>query len=110
MPEGENKRIRRTPQQIAEAIDVQIEELKGSIPKYEEKKKAAIAEYDKKIGSIHNKIKALEEKKKTVLMPKSERKPRQTKKRKIENLLKQAQKAGMKPEDIAARLGLNVEE
>ncbi len=68
MPEEENevmqeegkKRIRRTPEQIAESIDAEIEDLKESIQKVDEKKKAAIAEFDRKIESYKDKIKKLE--------------------------------------------------
>jgi len=113
MPEGEAKRVRRTPQQLAEALDEQISKLKANIPEYEAKKQAVIDEYDKKIETVHAKIKSLEEKKAAILAPKparKTRKPRMTKKKKMEAILKQAQKAGKTPEEIAEALGIDLGE
>ena len=50
----------------------------------------------------------VEAKKAEILAPKK-RKPRKTKKQKLEAILKQAQKAGLKPEEIAERLGVTLE-
>ena len=54
----------------------------------------------------------LESKKAAILAPKpkTKRKPRKTKKQMIQNIMRQAQKAGMKPQEIAERLGLPIEE
>jgi len=99
------KRIRRSPEQLAEAIDAQIAEMEDSILEIEEKKQTAVVNFDKKIEAVQAKISGLQEKKKVLLNPKA-RKPRMTKKRKMETLLKQAQKAGLTPEAIAEMLGL----
>ena len=77
---------------------------------YEEKKQAAIDEFDKKIEAVRAKIKELEEKKKAILAPKPARKPRMTKKQKLEAILKQAQKSGKTPEEIAEALGVSLGE
>ncbi len=113
MPESEVKRVRRTPQQLAEAVDVQISKQEASISEYEAKKQTAINEFDKKIEAARAKIKNLEEKKAAILAPKPARKirkPRMTKKKKMEAILKQVQKAGKTPEEIAAALGIDLGE
>jgi len=108
MSEFEHKRVRRSPQELAEAADVQIQELEELIPELEERKQAAINEFDRKIDKLYNRIEKLQERKKALLGPKPARKPRKTKKQKIEELLKKAQKAGMKPEQIAEALGVDL--
>ena len=110
MEEHQAKRIRRTPQQIADDIDVKIQELNKAIEGIEEKKAAAIADFNAKIEAKQQMISSLEEKKKAVLAPPKTRKPRLTKKQKIASLLKKAEKSGMKPEEIAERLGLSENE
>ncbi len=109
MSEAEKKRIRRSPEQRAAELDDKMKELTASIAELEEKKQAEIAAIDEKIASVQARIKALEEKKAGILAPKK-RKPRRTKKQKLEAILKEAQKAGLKPEDIAERLGVTIEE
>ena len=52
----------------------------------------------------------MEQRKKEILAPKPPRKPRKTKKQKIAEIVKQAQKSGMKPEQIAEALGVNIED
>ncbi len=113
MPESEAKRVRRTPQQLAEAVIEQISKQEANISEYEARKQAAIDEFDKKIETARAKIKGLEEKKAALLAPKparKARKPRMTKKKKMEAILKKAQKAGKTPEEIAEALGLDLEE
>ena len=46
---SEEKRVRRTPEQIAADLDVQIEKLKDSILELENKKAASATEFDNKI-------------------------------------------------------------
>lgn len=108
MPESSAKRIRRTPQQLAEAVDEQIRKQEAAITELEGKKQAAAKEYDEKIEAVRTKIKGLEDKKAAILAPKPARKPRMTKKQKMEAILKQAQKAGKTPEQIAEALGLDL--
>ena len=94
MPEG--KRVRRTPQQMAQDLDAQMEKLNASIAELEEKKTASAAVFDGKIAAVREKIKKLEAKKKDVLAPKK-RKTRKTKAQQIKDLVRKAQKAGLKP-------------
>ena len=54
-------------------------------------------------------MKVLEEKKAAIFAPKSKRKVRKTKKQKIQDILKQAQKAGMNLQEIAECLGIDFE-
>lgn len=107
MPEG--KRVRRTPQQMAQDLDAQMEKLNASIAELEEKKAASAAVFDGKIAAVRGKIKKLEAKKKDVLTPKK-RKTRKTKAQQIKDLVRKAQKAGLKPDEIASRLGISMEE
>ena len=110
MSESSAKRVRRTPEQLAEAVDEQIRKQEAIISEHEAKKQAAIDEYDAKIEAVRAKIKNLEEKKKTILAPKPARKPRMTKKQKMEAILKQAQRSGKTPEEIAEALGVQLGE
>ena len=110
MPENETKRTRRTPQELAAAVDEKIQALEESITVIEEKKQAAMTDFDSKIEAVRVKIAGLEEKKAAILAPKPPRKPRKTKKQKIADILKKAQKSGMKPDEIAAALGIEMEE
>lgn len=109
MAEVENRRKRRSPEEMAAALDEQIKKLEQSVSELEAKKQASADEFDKKIDAVRTRITALQEKKKEILTPKH-RKPRITKKQKLAAILKQAQKNGMKPEEIAAALGVNIEE
>lgn len=108
MSENSAKRVRRTPEQLAEAVDEQIRKQEAVITELEGKKQAAVKEYDEKIEAVRTKIKGLEDKKAAILAPKPARKPRMTKKQKMEAILKQAQKAGKTPEQIAEALGLDL--
>ena len=102
---SEGKRIRRTPEQIVADLDVQIKKLKDSILELENKKAAAVTEFDNKIAAVKEKIAKLEAKKKDVLTPKK-RKPRKSKAEQIKLLVRQAQKSGMKLDEIADKLGM----
>ena len=57
-------------------------------------------------GSSKSSEEQLEQQKKDILAPKPPRKPRKTKKQKIQELIQSASKSGLKPEEIAERLGL----
>lgn len=111
-PETEKKRTRRSVEERAAEVDAKIEAVNHSITELEAKKQAAIASYDEKIAAAQERIQSLESKKAAILAPKpkTKRKPRKTKKQMIQNIMKQAQKAGMKPQEIAERLGLPIEE
>lgn len=106
MDEQKVKRIRRTPQQMADQIDIKIQKLDQDLESLEAKRAAANAEFDAKAAAIKEKIEALEQKKADILSPKPPRKPRKTKKQKIQEIIKLANKSGLKPEEIAERLGL----
>ena len=106
---SEEKRIRRTPEQIAADLDIQIEKLKNSILELESKKAFSVTEFDNKIAAVQEKTIKLENKKKDVLTPKK-RKPRKSKAEQIKLLVKQAQKSGMKLDEIADKLGMTLPE
>ncbi len=103
----QKKRIRRTPEQLAEEIDGKIQKLNEDLETLAAKRDAANQEFDVKETAVKERIAALEQKKKDILNPKPPRKPRKTKKQKIQELIKSASKAGLKPEEIAQRLGLD---
>ena len=105
----EQKRVRRTREQIAADIDGQISKLEENIRGLEEKKIAACAEFDAKIAAVQEKAAKLAERKKEVLSPKK-RKPRKSKAERIRELVKQAQKSGMKLDEIAEKLGMPLSE
>ena len=102
MSETVKKRVRRPVAERAAEIDVKVEALKDSIDEMEQKKMESAALFDQKIAKIQAKIKALQAKK--------ERKLRRTKKQKIQEILTQASKSGLKPEEIADRLGVSLSE
>ena len=106
---AEQKRVRRTPEQIAADIDGQISKLEENIRVLEEKKIAACAEFDAKSAAVQEKAAKLAERKKEVLSPKK-RKPRKSKAERIWELVKQAQKSGMKLDEIAEKLGMPLSE
>ena len=110
MEELENKRIRRTPQERATELDGKIEKVKAAIAELEEKKQAAIADYDAKIAAAQDRIKGLEAKKQEILAPKPPRKQRKTKKQKIQEIVKLALKNGMSVDEIADQLHVEVED
>ena len=99
------KRTRRTPQQKADEMEAKIQKLQQSLEALEERRAAASEEFDQREAAIKSRIAELEKKKKSVFAPKT-RKPRRTKKQKIQDLIKSASKSGLKPEEIAPRLGL----
>ena len=106
MAESENKRPRRTPQERATEVDCKIEKVKAAIAELEEKKQAAIADYDAKIAAAQDRIKGLEAKKQEILA----RKQRKTKKQKIQEIVKLALKNGMSVDEIADQLHVEVED
>lgn len=107
MDEQTKKRTRRTPQQMVEDADKKIEQLNQELETIAAKRAAANEEFDKKELSVKERIAALEQKKQDILAPKPPRKPRKTKKQKIQALIQSASKSGLKPEEIAQRLGLD---
>lgn len=69
---AEQKRVRRTPEQIAADIDGQISKLEENIRGLEEKKIAACAEFDAKIAAVQEKAAKLAERNKKCFPLKSE--------------------------------------
>lgn len=110
MAEFENKRPRRTPEERVSEMNCKIDKLNESILQLEIKKQAAISEYDAKIAAVQERIKVLETKKKDILAPKSKRKPRKTKKQKIQEIVRLAIKNGMSVEQVANQLSVEVTE
>jgi predicted nucleic acid-binding Zn-ribbon protein len=106
MDEQTAKRTRRTPQQRATDVDSKIEKLNQELTALSAKRATANEDFDKKEEVVKGRIAALEQKKKDILAPKP-RKPRKFKKQKIQDLIRSASKAGLKPEEIAQRLGLD---
>ncbi len=105
---AEEKRTRRTPEEMAAARDEKIAELEESIRAIEEKRAAAVAAYDEKIAAVNAKIEKIKEQKKAALAPKK-RKPRRSKSAQLQQLIKQARKSGMKLDEIAEKLGIELE-
>ena len=108
MEAQQKRRTRRTPQQLVEALEVESTMLAQSMEELERKKVEMVSLYDTKISKIRDKIKTIEKKKKSLMEPPKARKPRKTKKEKIQAIMKQAQKVGMQPEEIAQRLGIEM--
>lgn len=106
MDEQKAKRVRRTPQQMAEQADSKIQKLNQDLEALEAKRAAVNADFDAKAAAVRERIEVLEQKKADILKPKPPRKPRKTKKQQIQELIKLANKSGLKPEEIAQRLGI----
>lgn len=106
MEEGKVRRPRRTAQQKADEIDAKIEKLNQDIEGLEVKRAAAMQDFDTKVAAVKERIDALVQQKTELLAPKPPRKPRKTKKQKIQEIIQLANKSGLKPEEIAERLGL----
>ena len=106
---SEQKRVRRTSEQIAADLDKQIAELNESIQEVEAKKAEAAEKFDAKIASINENIRKLQNRKQELLTPKK-RAPRKTKAQQIKTLVTKAQKSGLKLNEIAEKLGVSIEE
>lgn len=106
MDEQRVRRPRRTAQQRADDIDAKIEKLNQDIEGIEAKRANAMQEFDAKVASVKDRIDALVQQKAELLSPKQTRKTRKSKKQKIQEIIQLANKAGLKPEEIAERLGL----
>lgn len=108
MEEQVKKRVRRTPEQIAADIDAKIAKLDQSLADNDKKRDEAIQGFEQKASEIKAKIESLQKQKAEVLAPKPPRKPRKTKKQQIDEIVRQAAKSGLKPAEIAERLGIEV--
>lgn len=106
---SEEKRTRRTPEQMAQARDEKIAQLEATITEIEKKKLAAISAYDEKIAAVQIKIetlKAHKEKKKPGRKP---AKKRRSQAERIKEIVRLASKAGLSPDEIAHKLGVQTE-
>lgn len=101
MEEAIVKKPRKTPEERIALIDEKIKEAQADIEKLEEKR----AVYDAKINKVRAKISTYEMQKKAILTPKP---PRKTKRQKISEMVSLAEKKGLKLEDIAERLGIEL--
>ncbi len=63
--------------------------------------------FDEKEANLRDKIQQLQLKKEDILSPKPIKRTRKSKKQKIADLVKLANKSGLKPEEIAERLGID---
>lgn len=106
MDEQKVRRPRRTAEQKAAEIDAKIQKLNEDLDNIEARRTAANQEFDAKSAATKERIAVLAQQKKDILAPKPPRKPRKTKKQKIQELIQSASKSGLKPEEIAERLGL----
>lgn len=99
---------RRPVEERVAEIDSKIQKISDEISSMKAKKEEVISSYDQKIANGTAKIKDLEKKKESILNPKP-RSRRKTKKQKMNELLQQALKSGLSPEDLADKLGLTEE-
>ena len=104
------KRVRRTPEQLAAEIEAKIAKLDQSLINNETKKDEAIQGFEQKTAEIKEKIEKLQKQKEDLLTPKPPRKPRKSKKQKIDEIVKIAVKSGLKPSEIAEKLGVEIPE
>lgn len=107
MDEQRVRRPRRTAEQKAAEIEAKVQKLNEDLDNIETKRTAANEDFDAKVAAVKERIATLEQQKKDILAPKPPRKPRKTKKQKIQEIIQFANKSGLKPEEIAERLGLN---
>ena len=108
MEQQTTTRKRRTREELIAALDEKIEAQNQTIKKCEEQKVIAAQELDAKIAAAKARIKAMEQRKKDIIPPKQP-KPRTSKKQKIQDILKRASKSGLSLDEIAERLGMNME-
>ena len=107
MEELEKKRIRRTSEQRAAEIDAKIAKLNQSLVDNDKKRDEVIQEFEQKAAAIKAKIESLQKQKKEILAPKPPRKPRKSKKQQIDEIVRKAAKTGLKPSEIAEKLGVD---
>ncbi|MBD5153459.1 MAG: hypothetical protein HDT16_13705 [Oscillibacter sp.] len=108
MEEQAKKRVRRTPDQIAAEIDAKIAKLDQSLIDNDKKKDEAIQGFEQKAAEIKAKIESLQKQKEDLFAPKPPRKPRKSRKQKIDEIVKQAVKSGLKPSEVAEKLGVEI--
>lgn len=105
----EERRARRTAEQMAQARKEKIMKLEESILDIEKKKAEAIAAYDERIAAAQSKIetlKAANEQKKAKRKP---AKKRRSQAEKVQEIVKMARKSGLSLDEIAQKLGVENE-
>ena len=88
-------------------IDEKIEKFEQSLVELDDKRAEAMIAFDEKEANLRDKIQQLQLKKEDILSPKPIKRTRKSKKQKIADLVKLANKSGLKPEEIAERLGID---
>lgn len=106
---SEEKRTRRTPEQMAQARDEKIAQLEATITEIEKKKLAAISVYDEKIAAVQNKIETLKSQKEKRKPGRKPAKKRRSQTEKIQEIVKAARKTGLTLDEIAQKLGIEAE-
>ncbi|MCI8856977.1 MAG: hypothetical protein HFH26_10610 [Clostridiaceae bacterium] len=103
----EKKRVRRSAEERILEIDEKIEKFEQSLVELDDKRAEAMIAFDEKEANLRDKIQQLQLKKEDILSPKPIKRTRKSKKQKIADLVKLANKSGLKPEEIAERLGID---
>lgn len=103
---AEEKRTRRSREQMAQVRADKIAQLEASIIDLEEKKATTIAAFDEKIEKTRKKISVLKEKNEPKKLGPKPTKKRRTKAEMVQELVKQARKSGMSLDEIALKLGI----
>ena len=103
----EKKRVRRGAEERILEIDEKIEKFEQSLVELDDKRAEAMIAFDEKEANLRDKIQQLQLKKEDILSPKPIKRTRKSKKQKIADLVKLANKSGLKPEEIAERLGID---
>ena len=97
----EKKRVRRSAEERILEIDEKIEKFEQSLVELDDKRAEAMIAFDEKEANLRDKIQQLQLKKEDILSPKPIKRTRKSKKQKIADLVKLANKSGLKPEEIA---------
>ena len=103
----EKKRVRRSAEERILEINEKIEKFEQSLVELDDKRAEAMIAFDEKEANLRDKIQQLQLKKEYILSPKPIKRTRKSKKQKIADLVQLANKSGLKPEEIAERLGID---
>ena len=103
----EKKRVRRSAEERILEINEKIEKFEQSLVELDDKRAEAMIAFDEKEANLRDKIQQLQLKKEDILSPKPIKRTRKSKKQQIADLVKLANKSGLKPEEIAERLGID---
>lgn len=90
---------------MAAEIDAKIAKLEQAQIDNDKKRDEAIQSFKQKATEIKAKIESLQQQKEKLLAP---RPPRKTKKQKIDEIVKKAARSGLKPSEIAEKLGIDI--